>query len=831
MTGRLSGVATRIKKVAPLCKTIHCTIHRQALASKNMPKSLKLVLDSAVKIVNLIKARPLNSRLFTVLCNEMGSTHKSLLLHTEVRWLSRGKVLTRLFELRSEILLLLTDIDEEKSKLFCDDQWLSRLAYMADIFDRLNILNLSLQGSNTNMFYASDKVNAFVKKLDLFISQVSKNDLSAFETLNTFWKNNEIQPNSNIITDISEHLQLLKSNILQYFPEDNSEMKWIINPFEDDYIKNIPEGILAKELFIDLTSDSTLKTAFKTKNITNFWLDVKQEYSALSTQALQFLIPFVSTYLFYNSGLNDLENGNINIILKKTLDSVDLDVTDIAENSVDTGNFLQMVYLLAEFDPIMSKLLNDEKNKNKYLSWKIQNELIDILASKYRAKNYEQLITNIILELWLDINMCRGQGYDGAAVMKGFYSGLQKRIKDKVPTASYIHCCAHNLNLVISDAVRSNQKVQFFFDTVQAVFNFFSSSAPRWATLAFGEGNASKIKQTVLKKVCSTRWESRHLSVYALKVRFIDVLKSLSNISLTSLKREEKNIASTLKKKLENIEFVLLLCLWENILRPLYGVSHSLQRKNTNLHNACQHLYEANCIIQNLRNEYDDLILTSHNMCDKWGISKDYHEVRSKFAIRHFDEVDGDRRINVTTENFKIRVFLPVIDTVIFQLSNRFNAFKEITENFDFLQLIILVNLSEDDLIKASYDFDQLYKNDITSDLTRQLLSMRELINISEVKNIEQLTLYILKHDYSTSYCDILSATLIYLTLPITVASAERSFSKLKLIKIYLRNSMNQDRLSNIAILNIEKNKTQNLDINKIIDNFANIKVRKVKFS
>ncbi|KAL4082946.1 hypothetical protein QTP88_029444 [Uroleucon formosanum] len=301
MTGRLSGVATRIKKVASLCKTMHCMIHRQALASKNMPKSLKLVLDSAVKIVNLIKARPLNSRLFTVLCNEMGSTHKSLLLHIEVRWLSRGKVLTRLFELRSEILLLLTDIDEEKSKLFCDDEWLSRLAYMADIFDRLNILNLSLQGSNINMFYASDKVNAFVRKLDLFISQVSKNDLSAFETLNTFWKNNEIQPNSNIITDISEHLQLLKSNILQYFPENNSEMKLIINPFEDDYIKNIPEGILAKELFIDLTSDSTLKTAFKTKNITNFWLDVKQEYSALSTQALQFLIPFVSTYLCENT--------------------------------------------------------------------------------------------------------------------------------------------------------------------------------------------------------------------------------------------------------------------------------------------------------------------------------------------------------------------------------------------------------------------------------------------------------------------------------------------------------------------------------------------------
>ena len=151
---------------------------------------------------------------------------------------------------------------------------------MADIFYRLNILNLSLRGSNTNMFYASDKVNALVRKLDLFISQVSKDNLSAFETLNTFWKNNEIQPNSNIITDISEHQQSLKYNVLQYFPENNSEMKRIINPFEDDYIKNIPDSILAKELFNDLTSDSILKTSFKTKNITNFWLDVKQEYSS-----------------------------------------------------------------------------------------------------------------------------------------------------------------------------------------------------------------------------------------------------------------------------------------------------------------------------------------------------------------------------------------------------------------------------------------------------------------------------------------------------------------------------------------------------------------------
>jgi hypothetical protein len=77
---------------------------------------------------------------------------------------------------------------------------------MSDIIDRLNVLNIKLQGSNTKIFYASDKVNAFVKKLDLFVSQVFKNRFLAFDIINKFWVDREIQRNENIIIDISEHL-------------------------------------------------------------------------------------------------------------------------------------------------------------------------------------------------------------------------------------------------------------------------------------------------------------------------------------------------------------------------------------------------------------------------------------------------------------------------------------------------------------------------------------------------------------------------------------------------------------------------------------------------
>lgn len=106
MTGHHSGLLKRVQLVVPAAVWQHCIIHWQALATKKMPKDPRAVLDEAVNIVNLIKSRPLNARLFSILYNEMGANFHQLLLHYEVWWLSRGKVLTRLCDLREEVLLL-----------------------------------------------------------------------------------------------------------------------------------------------------------------------------------------------------------------------------------------------------------------------------------------------------------------------------------------------------------------------------------------------------------------------------------------------------------------------------------------------------------------------------------------------------------------------------------------------------------------------------------------------------------------------------------------------------------------------------------------------------
>ena len=58
---------------------------------------------------------------------------------------------------------------------------------------------------------------------------------------------------------------------------------------------------------------------------------------------------------------------------------------------------------------------------------------------------------------------CRGQGYDGANTMSGAYSGAQHLIKDKRPNALYVHCGAHNLNLVLNDSMSGDKEESAFF--------------------------------------------------------------------------------------------------------------------------------------------------------------------------------------------------------------------------------------------------------------------------------------------------------------------------------------------------------------------------------
>lgn len=164
MTGNVKGFVALVRQTNPDIVATHCFIHREALVAKTVREDLKLVLDMMVKIVNYMKMRPLKCHLFAKLCQSMEADHITLIQHTDVRWLSCGKVLSRFYELREELLAFCSSEKlKEFHKALSNESWCSKVAYLADLFQELNILNSGLQGRNENILTSSDKINAFQK--------------------------------------------------------------------------------------------------------------------------------------------------------------------------------------------------------------------------------------------------------------------------------------------------------------------------------------------------------------------------------------------------------------------------------------------------------------------------------------------------------------------------------------------------------------------------------------------------------------------------------------------------------------------------------------------
>lgn len=65
------------------------------------------------------------------------------------------------------------------------------------------------------------------------------------------------------------------------------------------------------------------------------------------------------------------------------------------------------------------------------------------------------------------------QTYDGAAVMAGQHNGLQKLMTDKYEQAQFVHCYAHQLNLVLKQSVNSIRECRVFFETLNGFSAFF----------------------------------------------------------------------------------------------------------------------------------------------------------------------------------------------------------------------------------------------------------------------------------------------------------------------------------------------------------------------
>ncbi|XP_076062498.1 protein FAM200C-like [Oratosquilla oratoria] len=267
MRGLRSGFVTKVKERNPSVMSTHCILHQEALASRTLPVEMMDVLNVAIKIVNFVKAGALNSRLFKLLCKDMESEHEALLFHTNVRWLSKGNMLGRLYELREEVEIFLDS--QQKVDLydkFQSEGFHATLAYLVDIFEALNAVNLKLQGKNINILVHHDTIRTFMAKLDLWKCRVLQGNVASFRNLDTALADNDKR----------------------------EAWKFTRNPFQCE-VADVAEEV--QEEFLELKFDSTAKEDFKDMDLETFWVKYLHVYPLTSHQALRILTMFGSTYM------------------------------------------------------------------------------------------------------------------------------------------------------------------------------------------------------------------------------------------------------------------------------------------------------------------------------------------------------------------------------------------------------------------------------------------------------------------------------------------------------------------------------------------------------
>jgi hypothetical protein len=185
MMGKINGVAARLEKYVvgngggPLLK-LHCIIHQQNLCARSV--KFRDVMDIVIKSINFIRSRDLNHRQFQALLSEMNCENGDLVYYTEVRWISRGRMLKRFFDLRGEVKLFMEQKGKSMTELD-DESFLNDLAFLVDVTEHLDQLNTKLQGENQIVSHMYDHVRAFSRKLVMFRSQLEKFDFTHFPSM------------------------------------------------------------------------------------------------------------------------------------------------------------------------------------------------------------------------------------------------------------------------------------------------------------------------------------------------------------------------------------------------------------------------------------------------------------------------------------------------------------------------------------------------------------------------------------------------------------------------------------------------------------------------
>lgn len=395
------------------------------------------------------------------------------------------------------------------------------------------------------------------------------------------------------------------------------------------------------------------------------------------------------------------------------------------------------------------------------------------------------------------------QAYDGANVMSGKTGGVQSKIKESYKNAHFVHCYAHQLNLIMQKATSQNTKVKIFFATLSGIPNFFSSSTHRCDVL-------EEIVRVKMPKVAPTRWNYNIRtvnSVFENREKLIECFTELEEKCNKTITCQEAN---SFRTSLEDPNFMFWLTLFHKILPHVDTLFNQFQSRNKDsvqLLKDIENFKKAILIIREATDEIQKTVEDEHGTID-----------------------NKRKKINPECRNSVIAK--EVCDIIIFQSIERF-SYRGHLEAASLLSPENFLTYSKT-FPKALLDsvvgfYAMVSKEKLKTEL--EVIYMRD--DFKNIVGALNLLSFMTDNNLDDTYSEVIKLLKIIITTPMSTAESERCFSTLKRILTFLRNTMNEGRLNALAMMSINKNFVHSIDNfdEKVIEHFVTVKSRRLDFT
>lgn len=423
------------------------------------------------------------------------------------------------------------------------------------------------------------------------------------------------------------------------------------------------------------------------------------------------------------------------------------------------------------------------------------------------AENISKIILDICTTLGLNMDKLVGQGYDGCSTFSGHISGVHERIQKLYPKAIYVHCASHRLNLVLSQSTNV-PVIRNCLGVVGEITNLFRNNALASDLLKAKISNLLPAsKKTRLTGLCQTRFIERQVAITEFIELFPAIVESLEELSLSG--RTVSTTASTLLSSIEKGGFVVGLYVCESVFNKTLPLARYLQKIDIELSSAIKYTDDVISIFQEMRegkekqNEPGSHIFkefsaifekAERTMQEVFSSKIDVPRLASKQTKR--DNVPH----NTPEEYYRRIVFHPCLDNLIQGLQERFSKNRNVLEAFD----ILLPKNTNPAKVQKLKSLELFYKEKTSqSALESEYLLWCHKWSTTPKEDIPQSLMTTLDTCDVNFYTHINYLLQVLVTLPVSTCQVERSFSSLKRIKTYLRNSMESERLNGLALMSI----------------------------